>query len=176
MPDVDVQKADRLAPFIGQDFLTWLWFCTETDRGTWTLSSGETVLLSMAQRVAVQGGEGESRDTATSAGPQSRLREARLGLRTGKKVNQARVHMEMDEHAWQVQLRAEDFALSGLRTPKVELKVEEGEDPDARFLEKMYLIDKCLEIVDLAFGSFLQIRLGPDWPTEARAVQEWIFS
>jgi hypothetical protein len=84
--------------------------------------------------------------------------------------------MEMDELAWQVQLRANDFALSGLRTPKVELKVEEGEDPDARFLEKMYLIDKCLEIIDLAFLSFLHVRLGDEWRSEAKAVQEWIFS
>ena len=176
MPEVDVHKAELLSPFIGQDFLTWLWFSTETGRGSWTLHTGESVLVSMAQRVAVQGGEGESRDTATSAGPHSRLREARLGLRTGKKVDQARVHMEMDELAWQVQLRADDFALSGLRTPKVELKVEEGEDPDARFLEKMYLIDKCLEIIDLAFLSFIHIRLGDEWRSEAKAVQEWIFS
>ncbi|WP_027369605.1 hypothetical protein [Desulfovermiculus halophilus] len=176
MPDVDVHKAELLSPFIGQDFLTWLWFCTETGRGTWTLATGETVLVSMTQRVAVQGGEGESRDTATSAGPQSRLQEARLGLRTGKKVNQARIHMEMDDHAWQVQLRAEDFALSGLRTPKVELKVEEGEDPDARFLEKMYLIDKCLEVIDLVFVSFVQLRLGSAWAQEAKGVKDWIFS
>ncbi|MFO7877493.1 MAG: hypothetical protein R6U55_13015 [Desulfovermiculus sp.] len=176
MFDVDVHKAELLAPFIGQDFLTWLWFCTETGRGTWTTGAGEAVMLSMTQRVAVQGGEGESRDTATSAGPQSRLREARLGLRSGKKVHQARVHMEMDENHWQVQIRAEDFALSGLRTPKVELKVEEGEDPDARFLEKMYLIDKCLEVMDLAFSSFVHRRLSSDWPDEVKAVQEWIFS
>lgn len=176
MPEVDVHKADLLAPFIGQDFLTWLWFCTETGRGTWTLGTGEAVALSMTQRVAVQGGEGESRDTATSAGPQSRLREARLGLRTGKKVHQARVHMEMDENVWQVQVRAEDFAVSGLRTPKVELRVEEGEDPDARFLEKMYLIDRCLEVLDLAFSSFLERRLGPDWGPEVAAVKAWILA
>jgi hypothetical protein len=84
--------------------------------------------------------------------------------------------MEMDENSWQVQIRAEDFALSGLRTPKVELKVEEGEDPDARFLEKMYLIDKCLEVLDLAFSSFVDLRLGPDWPKEVKAVGEWISS
>ncbi len=176
MPEVDVHKADLLAPFIGQDFLTWLWFCTETGRGTWTLGTGETVALSMTQRVAVQGGEGESRDTATSAGPQSRLREARLGLRTGKKVHQARVHMEMDENTWQVQVRAEDFALSGLRTPKVELRVEEGEDPDARFLEKMYLIDRCLEVLDLAFSSFMERRLESDWGREVQAVKAWILA
>ena len=176
MSQVDVHKAELLSPFIGQDFLTWLWFCTETGRGMWTLASGQSVLLSMTQRVAVQGGEGETRDTATSVGPHSRLREARLGLRTGKKVHQARVQLEMDENSWQVQLRAEDLALSGLRTPKVELKVEEGEDPDARFLEKMYLIETCLDILDLVFSSFVHLRLGPNWPGEAKAVQEWIAS
>ncbi len=176
MPEIDVHKAELLSPFIGQDFLTWLWFCTESGKGIWTLPSGHAVMLSMTQRVAVQGGEGESRDTATSSGPHSRLREARLGLRSGKKVHQARLQMEMDENSWQVQIRAEDFAISGLRTPKVELKVEEGEDPDARFLEKMYLIDKCLEVLDLVFASFVDLRLGPDWPGEVKAVGEWISS
>ena len=176
MPEVDLHKADLLAPFIGQDFLTWLWFKIETENGTMTTDSGETVLVAMTQRVAVQGGEGETRDTATSSGPHSRLQEARLGLRTGKKVQQARLYIEQDENVWQVQVRAEDFGMSGLKTPKVEVSQDEGEDPDAAFLEKTYLIEKCLQVVDTAFARFIQLRTGPQWPQEVKAVQDWIGS
>ncbi len=108
-------------------------------------------MLLLEQRVAVQGGEGESKETAVVSGPMAEMREAKIGLRTGKKVHQAKVRLEQDENAWQVQLSASDFTLSGLKTPKVDMKLEEGEDPDARFLEKMYLVEKSLEFLDSVF-------------------------
>mgnify|MGYP006273700989 FL=1 len=172
--DVDVHKADTLAPYIGQDFLTWLWFTTEQTQGTIQTASGEVYALVMEQRVSVQGGEGESRDTAVSSGPRSELREARLGLQSGKKVHQARVRIEKDENVWQLQIKAEDFALGSVKTPKVDMKLEEGEDPDARFLEKVYLLEVAQEVVDDLFQLFLSKRFGPEWEREMAAIRGWI--
>jgi hypothetical protein len=162
--EVDVHKADTLAPYIGQDFLTWLWFATEQTQGTIQTGKGEVFALFMEQRVSVQGGEGETRDTAVSSGPRSELREARLGLQSGKKVHQARIRLEKDENVWQLQIKAEDFALGSVKTPKV----------DARFLEKMYLLEVAQEVVDDLFALFLHKRFGPDWAAEKAAIVQWI--
>lgn len=176
MSDINPLKDEQLSPYIGQDFLTWLWFHIERSGGEIVTSQNEVFGLSMEQRISVQGGEGESKDTAVCSGPRSELREARLGLMTGKKVNQARLKIEQDSEAWQMQLRAEDFAMSGLKTPKVETKLEEGDDPDAPFLEKMYLVERCLQVVDELFAKFLRLRLSEDWAEEQKALRQWVQS
>ena len=51
---------------------------------------------------------------------------------------------------------------------------EEGEDPDGPFLEKIYLVEKALGMVDQLFGEFLALRLGDGWSAERSAVAEWI--
>ncbi len=172
--NLDLHTAETLAPFIGRDFLTWLWYFSDLKNGAFQTSQGEVFAVFLEQRISVQGGEGASQDTAVSSGPMSELREAKLGLKIGKKVNQARIRMEQDENAWQMQLRAEDFTLTSFKTPKVEMKLEEGEDPDARWLEKMYLIEKSLTVLDELFAHFLNIRFSADWPRELAAIKTWI--
>jgi len=170
-----VRNEDRLAPLIGQDFLTWLWYVSEVRQGEMQTSQGEVFTLVMEQRISVQGGEGESRDTAQSSGPRSELREAMLGLKSGKKVNLARMKLEVDSETWQLQLKAEDFSVSGLKTPKVETSDQgEDEDPDAVFLEKMYLMERAFELVEDLFGQFLRLRFSEQWPEELRRVRDWI--
>ena len=173
---LDLHKAETLAPFIGRDFLTWLWYFSEVKNGVFHTKDAEAFAVFLEQRITVLGGEGTSLDTAVSSGPMSELREAKLGLQIGKKVNQARIRIEQDEHAWQMQLKAEDFSLTSLKTPKVEMKLEEGEDPDARFLEKMYLIEKSLQVLDELFAHFLAIRLSADWSRELSAMKTWIMT
>ena len=170
-----VRNEDKLAPLIGQDFLTWLWYTSEVHDGEMQTSQGEVFSLIMEQRISVQGGEGESRDTAQSSGPRSELREAMLGLKSGKKVNRARVRIEVDSEDWQLQLKAEDFSVSGLKTPKVETSDQgEDEDPDGAFLEKMHLMERAFELVDDLFGQFLRLRFSDKWSEELRKVREWI--
>lgn len=82
--------------------------------------------------------------------------------------------MEIDENLWQVQVKAEDFTLSGLKTPKVEMKDEEGDDPDAKFLEKIFLIEKCITLFDHVFKEFISIRISNQWQDEVTKFRHWL--
>jgi hypothetical protein len=172
--DIDLERAVEQGARIGQDFLTWLWATSEQHQGMFQTPDGENFLLIVEQRVTVQGGEGEGKETAVCSGPMAELREARVGLKNGKKVGQAKLRIEHDENVWQVQVNAENFALTGLKTPKVNTRVEEGDDPDGIFLEKMYLIEKCLEYLDVVFSQFLSHRLSPQWSEEMERIRTWI--
>jgi hypothetical protein len=159
---------------LGQDFLTWLWFKSETRRGEFTDENGQAFELYMEQKISVQGGEGEAVETTQVSGLLSELREAKMGLAMGKKVTKATLRIEQDPDAWQVAVSSQDFTVSGLKTPKVETRKEEGEDPDAAFLEKMYLIERCMGFLDAAYVEFLQLRLGPGWDKERAALRSWL--
>lgn len=157
---------------LGQEFLTWLWYRSETQPLGFKDKEAVPFTLNLEQRIVVQGGEGENLETASVSGSLSQLREVRLGLRTGKKVTRALIRFERQELSWQTTLKAEDFSLAGFKTPKVEM--EKDDDPDAGFLEKIYLIELCLGMMDSCYKEFLEIRLSPHWDSEVRDMSDWM--
>lgn len=158
---------------LGQDFLTWLWFKSEKTNGQFRTAEGVDFACHVEQRISVQGGEGDNVETATVSGALSELREARLGLTTGKKVNKMQLRMERDTEVWQGAIKAEDFTLTGLRTPKMEA-ARDDDEPDAAFYEKVFLIERFLSFIDALYAQFLTLRLGPEWAGEERQVREWV--
>jgi hypothetical protein len=161
---------------LGQEFLTWLWFRSAVN-GTFGDASGRPFTVSMEQRIVVQGGEGEYLETASVSGVDSELREARMGLTVGKKVTRALLRLQRQPEEWLLTVKAADFSLSSLKTPKIETGGAKDADPDALFLEKMYLIESCLELVDVLYREFLRIRLdaGADgWTQEVGRLREWM--
>jgi len=171
---MDLSLVERENVLLGQDFLTWLWSKTDNDTVLFSLSDKRTFTVHMEQRVSVQGGEGEGVETATVSSPRGELTEAKTGLRTGKKVNKAQLLFTMDQDQWLVQVSAADFGLSGLKTPKISTRDDEGDDPDAKFLEKVFLLERCLEMFDVVFSQFLALRMSRDWAEETARVGRWI--
>ncbi|MDL2313847.1 hypothetical protein LJC36_02575 [Desulfovibrio sp. OttesenSCG-928-C14] len=169
-----VTSGQSLDMILGQEFLTWLWFRSEVDN-RFRNADGEEFQVFMEQRIVVQGGEGDLVETASVSGAMSELREARLGLTTGKKVTRAQVRLEQDPESWQLTLKAEDFSLGSFKTPKVEGKAEKDDDPDAIFFEKMYLFEKGLSFLDALFKVFLDLRMGSGWREEVRDLQKWLY-
>ena len=159
---------------LGQEFLTWLWFRSEVTNGNFNSKEGRPYNLYVEQRVSVQGGEGETLETATVSGSTSELKEARLGLSMGKKVTRALIRIEQDTEAWQLTLKAEDFSLGSLKTPKVEKADAEEDDVDGPFLEKIFLIESCLGLLDDAYHSFLENRLSSEWNETVQRMHKWL--
>ncbi len=171
---VDLQLAGEKDVILGRDFLTWLWFKSEQQDNLFKTKNGEDFALYLEQKVVVEGGEGVSLEKAVCTGMMSDLKEARLGLSTGKKVAQARIKLEQDANEWIMDVDASNFSFSGLKTPKVRTKMEEGDDPDSAFLEKVYLVEKALEFFDDLFAGFIDIRLSIHWQGEVEALRNWL--
>lgn len=159
---------------LGQEFLTWLWYKSESGGGTFKTQDNEHFALYMEQRVSVTGGEGDTKETTSVSGLMSELREAKTGLAMGKKVSKALIRIEADSEQWSGTIKAEDFSLSSFKTPKIETKQEEGDDPDAIFLEKMYLLERGLTYLDSLFLDFLKLRFSTEWMAEAAAAGKWM--
>ena len=172
---MDTEYLGQTTDFIlGQEFLTWLWYRSESSAGMFMDRNGRSFSASLEQRISVQGGEGESLETATVSGAMSELKEARLGLLTGKKVTRALLRLERESETWLVSLKAENFSLNSLKTPKVE-KPDADDDPDAALLERLYLIDTCLELLDGLYAEFISLRLNQTaWEKEIGKIRIWV--
>ncbi|CAK7046751.1 MAG: hypothetical protein DELT_00858 [Desulfovibrio sp.] len=158
---------------LGQEFLTWLWFRSDTAPEFKAPDGGADFSVSMEQRIVVQGGEGDAKETASVSGIMSELREARLGLVTGKQVARALVRFIREPEAWQVTLKAADFSLGSMKTPTVEKGDSQDDDPDARFYEKIHLQETCLAMFDAVYAEFLSLRLARQWEDETKKIREW---
>ena len=159
---------------LGRDFLTWLWFRSET-AGKFKADKGEEFFVFMEQHIVVQGGEGEMAETASVSGAMSELREVRLGLTTGKKVTRAQIRLDQGSESWRFTLKADDFSLSGFKTPKAEGGAEKEDNPEALFFDKMYLLEKGIFFLDAAFRFFLKLRLSNEWKAELKSLQAWMY-
>ena len=169
-PTSSVQSTDLI---LGQEFLTWLWYKSDTLPDAFRDSVNTPFQLFMEHRVVVQGGEGDTLETASVSGALSPLREARFGLATGKKVARAALRIEQDGLRWQLLLRAEDFAVGGLRCPKTD-RGDSDDDPDAPLLERIYLLERCMALLDALYANFLRLRLSPQWTDETRRIHDWM--
>ncbi|MFW5730618.1 MAG: hypothetical protein ACOCV7_03115 [Desulfonatronovibrionaceae bacterium] len=172
--DTDLKAAEQKGEILGRDFLTWLWFKSELNSGIFQTREKEDFGLYLEKKIVVEGGEGESLEKAVCTGMMSELREARLGLKTGKKVVQAVLRFDQDSTEWMMQVNASDFSFSGVKTPKVETRLEEGDDPDAPFLEKMFLLEKVFGFLDDLFHAFLKIRFSDVWAEEIKNCRMWL--
>ncbi|MDQ7032361.1 MAG: hypothetical protein Q9M37_06560 [Desulfonauticus sp.] len=166
-------EAEYINKLIGEEFLTWLWFKSEMNNGLFTLE-GKTFALYFSGRIVVEGGEGESLEKTICSGEMSDLAEAKQGLKLGKKVTQARLKVEQDNLSWQLNVKAEDFSFSSFKTPKVDLKLEKGETNEGLFLEKMYLLEKCLSFFFCLFKEFISIRFNASWDQEQSQIVTWL--
>ncbi|NDY58468.1 hypothetical protein G3N56_17175 [Desulfovibrio sulfodismutans] len=171
---MDVNTAALKDAILGQDFLTWLWFRSEKNGWLFRMADGGEVNVYLEQKVSVRGGEGDNVETAVVSGPNAAFAEAREGLKAGKRVDRALLRLEQDGNTWMVQLKADDLSLNALRTPKIETRAAEGEDPDGPILEKLFLVEKGMGFVEELYGQFLAARLGPDWRAELRAFADWL--
>lgn len=161
-----------LDTLLGQEFLTWLWYQSDTAPGAFTDSKGQPFSVAMEQRVVVQGGEGDSLETASVSGALSPLREARFGLVAGKKVSRAVLRLEQGELAWQCALKAEDLSMNSLKSPKIDK--DDDADDDALLLERVYLMENAVALLDSLYARFLALRLGATWMAESALMQEWM--
>jgi len=164
------QSTDML---LGQEFLTWLWYTSDARPDAFRDAANAPFQLFMEHRVVVQGGEGDTLETASVSGALSPLREARYGLATGKKVTRAALRLEQDGLRWQFSLKAEDFAVGGLRGPKTD-HGDIDNDPDALLLERIYLLERCMALLDSLYAGFLRLRLSSQWADETRRIHAWM--
>ena len=172
----DADEVDEsLEGSLGRDFLTWLWFQSDVAPSFFRTDDDQLFQVSMEKRVTVTGGEGSERETTSvSANIDSSLSEARLGLHRGKKVTRALIHLTKDDFGFDVSVKAADFSLNSLKAPKID-KPDRDDDPDALFLEKVFLIETAVTILDSLYRQFLGLRLDKDkWKKTTGEMMKWM--
>ena len=164
----------RKTEFLGREFLAWLWFRTETERGNFNLGD-KAIEIWFDGKITLQGENERGLETITCSGESQKMKEARFALAENKEVVQATLVFSMDDNQWTFVLDSLWLNFKTFKTPKV--IQDKRDDPDGLFYEKMFLIEAAVSAMDDIYAEFIKLRISPEWASEelpalARWVQE----
>ena len=73
-----------------------------------------------------------------------------------------------------ITLKAADFSLNSLKTPKID-KSDRDDDPNSLFLEKVFLIETAVTLLDCLYRQFLGLRLDEGkWKKTTDKMMQWM--
>ncbi len=160
---VSVKSPNAMADgrFLGHEFLTWLWFFTETSSDPIRISEERTGEVHLGERLVLcLPDNGKERVICTTQG--SELCEARTGLQQGKMVQEAQLLIKVGDNEYLLTLDCSLWSFKGLKTPK-QLPDAGEHDAEGRFLEKMFFLEEVSACMDFLYQRFLAERLSSAW-------------
>ncbi|MGB6065606.1 MAG: hypothetical protein WBG50_12425 [Desulfomonilaceae bacterium] len=167
----------REKAFLGREFLTWLWFKSDQTGGRIEIPGKKVAEVIFLDRMTLDLSDVDTPQTVTLKGEQSELREGLAALKEGKKIEEARISLRASDNDFTMMLKGTWFSFGSFRTPPI-LPTTEGEgddDVEGSFLEKTYLIEEGMEIVDDLFEYFLKLRISDEWEaSELLALRRWV--
>jgi len=163
--------------FLGQEFLTWLWYKSEERGGSVELPGHGDITVVFEKHMLLEYGEGESNEKCICSGLQTELQEARTGLKMGKKLEQARIQLIRGDYEYNFTLAGALMEYRNVKLPKTAATEEASDNPEAiegMVLERIFLIDELVRTVNELFRLFLQRRTGDVWRDELDNIRQWI--
>jgi hypothetical protein len=173
---LDVAVAYNRYKFIGEEFLTWLWYVIEKNQNLLQKFDPDFVALEVGNRIVFENRRKESAERITIKGEGAGLEEGVLALKNGALVTELNIVYRSVELKWQFTLKGESLNISGLNIPQPD-SPESDEDLEGYVLEKLFLYDKCLKFFNNLFTHFIKLRISNDWQNkEIGTIRKWIQS
>jgi hypothetical protein len=171
---IDIAVAYNRYRFLGNEFLTWLWFVIENDMNTLSQCDPDFVDLDVGNRMVLENRLANGKETLTIKGDAAGLEEAVLALNKGALITDLQLLYKSGPLQWSFSIKGESLSLSGIKLPESG-PIESSDDVEGVILEKIYLYDKPLEFIDKIYQTFIQLRLSDAWPnTITPALKKWL--
>lgn len=171
---LDISVAYNRYIFVGQEFLTWLWFLSETNPDFLSSIHREITDFRIGNRIVLENRYGDDRiETLTIKGDTAGLEEGKVALLKGAIVTEMQIILISGEYEWKFLIKGENTGLFNLKTPDAS-GVQNKEELEGAVIEKIFLIQKCHEMMDEVFTVFLKKRISDEWKTDIKKINEWV--
>ncbi len=171
---LDVAVAFNRYKFLGFEFLTWLWFVIETQQADLIQFQEDLVSLDIGNRVMLENRQSEAMETITIKGDDAGLEEGRLALKKGAVVTEMNLAFKMGNQRWQFTIKGESLIIGNLKIPDTG-PVESREDLEGAVLEKSYLHEKAINLLNVIFSHFINSRVSNQWSNQTvPKIRKWI--
>ncbi|MBU0986478.1 MAG: hypothetical protein KKH68_04415 [Proteobacteria bacterium] len=171
---LDVAVAYNRFKFLGDEFLTWLWFVIDNDPEYLKKLSPEYADLEIGNRMVLENRKQQAVESITIKGDDANLAEGILALRKGAFVTELNLCLKLKDQEWRFTIKGESLNLSGFKTPSTG-PVETAEDVAGAVIEKAYLYDQVIQLIDTLFKNFIKIRTSYHWQDQVVSmIKNWI--
>ncbi len=172
---LDIAVAYSRFQFLGEEFLTWLWYVIDNDFKLLRQLDKDLATLEIGNRmVLVNRRDHDTGKTVTIRGDHTGMDEGMLTLRKGGMVAEMHLIYKAGDHEWQFSLKGESLNLSSLKVPATGT-VESRDDIEGAVIEKIDLCNKAVGLINRLYGHFIKLRLGNDWNRNiVPSVRQWI--
>ena len=155
---------------IGREFLTWLWWTTEKSGPAVHVDGVGPVAITFTKRLQLSSLGALREDSTVVSEAPSLADEARIALKTGKKVAKASLMLDLEERHFEVTVDAASFAFTGVKLPTVT-----KEDEADRLADRIAALDELEAIIDSLYLRFGQLRRDEKgWHETRVAMHTWI--
>lgn len=173
---LDLAVAYTRYRFLGDEFLTWLWFLIETDQNAFRAIDPDCSTLEIGSRVVLENRQKKSIERITIRGDDAGLEEGRLSLKKGSLLTELSLVFKTGEHQWLFSLKGESLNLSNLKTPGPSLPPS-PEELEGFLLDKSQQFNKITDFIELAFKSFVRVRVTNKWSAKVvPSMKKWVNS
>lgn len=173
---LDIAVAYNRYKFLGDEFLTWLWFMIETEQGRLRKYDTDLVSLTVGNRLVLENRRSNTKETVTIKGDNASLEEGLVALTKGAMVTEIHLSYKTGTQSWEFSLKGESLNISNLNLPETG-PVETPDDLEGVVLEKVYLIDKVIGLVNKLFTHFIHLRLSNTWDNQTVSlIRKWATS
>lgn len=171
---LDVAVAYNRYQFLGNEFLTWLWFTIDTAPSFFQTVDASITSLAIGNRIVLENSINDASEIITIKGDDAGLEEGLLSLRKGAVVIEMNLIYKAENQEWKFTLKGESLSFSGLKVPETG-PVESAEDIEGSVLEKAYLFEKIIDFINHLFFYFLKQRIHLDWNNQiVGEIKKWI--
>jgi hypothetical protein len=155
--------------FLGREFLTWLWFVTETNNHEVNIPGHGKFQLYVDDKLVLTATSGAAHENTLKGGTPAFAAEAKSALMSGKLVHEAKFILQADDKQWMWSMKAEDLALRGLRVPSVT-------EPDAasHMAKRLQHMQVLSDAIDHLFKTYSDLRMSEEFGNEAARMSKWI--
>ncbi len=176
---LDVAVSYNKYKFLGNEFLTWLWYVVENDidLGELTAIKDKHLSLEIGNSIVLENTRGDDTiEKISIKGDDAGLEEGTLALQKGAVVTDINLVLKIDENEYKFTIKGESLNITGLKTPPIEKSAGEDEIEGA-ILEKTYLCIQVFELIDILFSVFVRKRISEEWKSlDIPAIRKWISS
>ncbi len=148
-------------PFIGNEFLTWLWFKEDTESG-FEFCTGTKIVFT------------KESETITIKGEESELIIGKMAMIDGYIVTEMQIVYSSDDPQYTFTMKGSDLSFNGLKTPIVEGDGSDNEE-EGLIIENIYLINDVASAIDKLFRRFILDRVEDStWRDTIENIEKWI--
>ncbi len=169
---LDIVYAYERYEFLGNEFLTWLWYSIENKQNV--LIEKESLIPELGNRIVLENKIANAVEIVTIKGDDAGLEEGKIAMQKGAMVSELNFFLKTGDNKWQLTVKGASLNISNLKPPETGT-VENKEDVEGAVLEKIYLYDKAVDSLESLFKRFIKLRVSDNWKEiTVPKIRDWI--